>query len=178
MIDEVYLICKDSYYIIKVLWGLFKQLKLQMTFVKLQDTEMGVVSDQDGATCGWLCVWLATAAKQEGGDERNETNLQARSNLKGAVAHMLKGRKFLSQVSFLQTTKREKRQHKQTNHNIFEWMMKAFMESTSQLLRNSLLSTKTPCTTQPLNSVYLRQLTLSKKVLCRALCRFFIAFRA
>lgn len=26
MIGEVYLIYKDSYYIIKVLWGLFKQL--------------------------------------------------------------------------------------------------------------------------------------------------------
>ena len=66
------------------------------------------------------CVYLATAAKQEGGVKRNNTNLQARSNPKGAVAHALKGRKFLSQVSFLQTIKRKKQQHKWTNHNIFE----------------------------------------------------------
>ena len=66
------------------------------------------------------CVCLATAVKQEGGVKRNNTNLQARSNPKGAVAHMLKGRKFLSQVSFLQTIKRKKQQHKWTNHNIFE----------------------------------------------------------
>lgn len=55
------------------------------------------------------CVCLATAGKQEGGVERNDTNLQARSNLKGAVTHMLKGRKFLSQVSFLQTTRQQGR---------------------------------------------------------------------
>lgn len=90
-----------------------------MTFVKLQDTEMGVVSDQDGPSCGWLCVF-GYSCKTRRGSQENNTNLQARSNPKGAVAHTLKGRKFLSQVSFLQTIKRKKQQHKWTNHNIFE----------------------------------------------------------
>lgn len=142
-----------------------------MTFVKLQDTEMGIVSDQDGPTCGWLCVLGYSWKTRRGSREKWHKLASKEQSQRSSHTHAQRSQIFKpSFISANNKATREKGQQKWTNHNIFEWMTRAFMESTSRFLRNSLLSTKTPCTTQPLTSVYLWQLTLSKKALYHALC--------
>ena len=55
---------------------------------------------------------------------------------------MVKAHEFSSQIPLPQTTGGKEWQHRGTICNIFECMMKAFLESTSWFLRNSVFSTK------------------------------------
>ena len=59
---------------------------------------------------------------------------------RSSCTRMVKACEFSNQILLLQATGSEEWGRRWTIRNIFEWMTKAFLESTSRFLRNSLFS--------------------------------------
>ena len=85
-------------------------------------------------------------------------------SLRKGRACVVKVCEFSSQIPLPQTTGRDELLCGGTIRNIFKGLTRAFLKSTSHFLRSSPFFAKTPRTTQLLASVYLQQLTLSKKL--------------
>lgn len=76
-----------------------------MTFVKLQDTEMGVVSDQDGPSCGWLCVFGYSCKTRRGSQEKQHKLASKKQSQRSSRTHAQRSQIF--KPSFISANNKE-----------------------------------------------------------------------
>ena len=117
-------------------------------------------SQRRGRSMDTTCNMFGTAKVMKHGNRHGQWSRKTNSQWLHALGYIEQWSKlvnFPAKFLLLQTTQREKQQHRWTICNIFECMIMAFLESITyfSLFESSLSSTKTPRTTQLLTFVYL-----------------------